>query len=104
MLMGGSNIMAIIEMMVSLVNLSLIYFLFSLTTLHFFMTIFLYNTYTVYTYIHTGSRPLYGQGPVIRKYYPYRCKGENNGQCKKGEKSEASAVSIAEKFDNKNSR
>jgi len=55
-------------------------------------------------YIHTGSRPLYGQGPVIRKYYPYRCKGENNGLCKKGENSEASAVSIAENFDNKNSR
>ena len=49
--MGGSNIMAIIEMMVSLVNLSLIYFLFSLTTLHFFMTIFLYNTR--YTRIYT---------------------------------------------------
>ena len=73
-------------------------FLFSLTTLNLSLL-----QITIHG-IHTGSRPLYGQGPVIRKYYPYRCKGENNGLCKKGENSEASAVSIAENFDNKNSR
>ena len=45
-----------------------------------------------YTYYNTQTKELWGQGSVVRVYFPFRCLGENLGRCTKGENTEQSAL------------
>jgi hypothetical protein len=48
-----------------------------------------------YTYSNAMDGTLWGEGPVLRKYFPSRCKGKRFEKCIRGETTEKSVMEIA---------
>ena len=48
-----------------------------------------------YTYFNAMDGTLWGEGPVLRKYFPSRCKGKRFEKCIRGETTEKSVMEIA---------